>query len=257
MGTRHRPGRRACRSGRGRTHRRHRDQRARRSDRGYQLSGSVAPTTVAILMLLPLSAFEATAALPGAAVALTRARIAARRLHALTEPDDATRRRPSFPWYRSPGRSGRGGRTQRVRQDHVAHDMADTLRRCSSPRTPTCSPPPCATTCWSPGATPVTMSCGTRYGEADSAAGSTDCPTGCPRSSSVVRRRCRRDSADDCCWPGRWFRGRPPCFSTSRPNTSTRPTPARYWRICSRPGRFSPPDRTVVVATHHLPDDVP
>ncbi len=48
---------------------------------GIALSGTVAPTTVAILMLLPLSAFEATAALPGAAVTLTRARIAARRLH--------------------------------------------------------------------------------------------------------------------------------------------------------------------------------
>ena len=37
----------------------------------------VAPTTLAILMLLPLSAFEATTALPAAAIALTRARIAA------------------------------------------------------------------------------------------------------------------------------------------------------------------------------------
>ncbi|MGV0993008.1 MAG: thiol reductant ABC exporter subunit CydC [Mycobacterium sp.] len=41
---------------------------------------TVAPTTLAILMLFPLSAFEATAALPAAAVALTRARIAAERL---------------------------------------------------------------------------------------------------------------------------------------------------------------------------------
>jgi ATP-binding cassette, subfamily C, bacterial CydC len=47
---------------------------------GIGLSATLAPTTVAILMLLPLSAFEATSALPGAAVALTRARIAARRL---------------------------------------------------------------------------------------------------------------------------------------------------------------------------------
>ncbi len=43
-----------------------------------------APTTLAILMLLPLSAFEATTALPAAAVSLTRARIAARRLVPLT-----------------------------------------------------------------------------------------------------------------------------------------------------------------------------
>lgn len=60
------------------------------------LAGSVAPTTVAILMLLPLSAFEATAALPAAAVQLSRSRIAARRLADLIEPDvDARRRRPA------------------------------------------------------------------------------------------------------------------------------------------------------------------
>ncbi|WP_409427721.1 thiol reductant ABC exporter subunit CydC [Mycobacterium sp. SMC-11] len=47
---------------------------------GIGLADAVAPTTLAVLMLLPLSAFEATTALPGAAVALTRARIAARRL---------------------------------------------------------------------------------------------------------------------------------------------------------------------------------
>lgn len=47
---------------------------------GIALAGAVAPTTLAILMLLPLSAFEATVALPGAAVALTRSRLAARRL---------------------------------------------------------------------------------------------------------------------------------------------------------------------------------
>lgn len=47
---------------------------------GIGLADAVAPTTLAILMLLPLSAFEATTALPGAAVALTRSRIAARRL---------------------------------------------------------------------------------------------------------------------------------------------------------------------------------
>ncbi|UXA20771.1 ATP-binding cassette domain-containing protein [Mycobacterium sp. SMC-4] len=62
---------------------------------GIALADTVAPTTVAILMLLPLSAFEASTALPGAAVALTRARIAARRVLELTddiEGDD--RRRP-------------------------------------------------------------------------------------------------------------------------------------------------------------------
>ena len=41
------------------------------------IADAVAPMTVAILMLLPLSAFEATTALPAAAVQLTRSRIAA------------------------------------------------------------------------------------------------------------------------------------------------------------------------------------
>ncbi|ORV51930.1 ABC transporter ATP-binding protein [Mycolicibacter engbaekii] len=54
---------------------------------GIGLADVLAPTTVAVLMLLPLSAFEATTALPGAAVALTRARIAARRLVDLA-PDE-------------------------------------------------------------------------------------------------------------------------------------------------------------------------
>lgn len=47
---------------------------------GIAIAPTVAPTTLAVLMLLPLSAFEAAGALPGAAVALTRARIAAIRL---------------------------------------------------------------------------------------------------------------------------------------------------------------------------------
>jgi ATP-binding cassette subfamily C protein CydC len=59
------------------------------------LAPLVAPTTLAILMLLPLSAFEATAALPAAATQLTRARIAVRRLVALAEPDPARRARPA------------------------------------------------------------------------------------------------------------------------------------------------------------------
>jgi ATP-binding cassette subfamily C protein CydC len=58
------------------------------------LANSVTPMTVAILMLLPLSAFEATSALPAAAVQLTRSRIAARRLRELTEPDSDMRVRP-------------------------------------------------------------------------------------------------------------------------------------------------------------------
>lgn len=47
---------------------------------GIGLSDMTAPTTLAVLMLLPLSAFEATGALPAAAIALTRARLAAARL---------------------------------------------------------------------------------------------------------------------------------------------------------------------------------
>ncbi|MFC0454165.1 thiol reductant ABC exporter subunit CydC [Rhodococcus jostii] len=43
-------------------------------------SGTMSPMALGILVLLPLSAFEATAALPAAAVALTRARIASRRI---------------------------------------------------------------------------------------------------------------------------------------------------------------------------------
>lgn len=59
---------------------------------GIALSDHLAPTTVAILMLVPLAAFEATAALPGAAVALSRARLAARRLLTLTDAVDDDRR---------------------------------------------------------------------------------------------------------------------------------------------------------------------
>jgi ATP-binding cassette subfamily C protein CydC len=58
------------------------------------LGPAVSPMTLAILMLLPLSAFEATATLPAAAVQLTRSRIAARRLRDLTAPDPAMRMRP-------------------------------------------------------------------------------------------------------------------------------------------------------------------
>ena len=58
------------------------------------IADAVAPMTVAILMLLPLSAFEAITALPAAAVQLTRSRIAVRRLRDLTEPDSNMRTRP-------------------------------------------------------------------------------------------------------------------------------------------------------------------
>ncbi len=56
---------------------------------GIAIAPDVAPTTLAILMLLPLSAFEATTALPAAAIQLTRSRIAARHLLAVA-PEPAT-----------------------------------------------------------------------------------------------------------------------------------------------------------------------
>jgi ATP-binding cassette, subfamily C, bacterial CydC len=56
------------------------------------MAHAVAPTTLAVLMLLPLSAFEATTPLPAAAVQLTRSRIAARRLQDLVPRD-----RPAEP----------------------------------------------------------------------------------------------------------------------------------------------------------------
>ncbi|MFC7671525.1 ATP-binding cassette domain-containing protein [Mycolicibacterium sp. GCM10028919] len=58
------------------------------------LGSALAPTTAAILVLLPLSAFEATTALPAAAVHLVRARIALQRLADLTAPG-STRQRPA------------------------------------------------------------------------------------------------------------------------------------------------------------------
>ncbi|SON63369.1 putative ABC transporter ATP-binding protein [Mycobacterium simulans] len=54
---------------------------------GIAMAPTVAPTTLGVLMLLPLSAFEATSALPAAAVQLTRSRIAARRLLELAPAD--------------------------------------------------------------------------------------------------------------------------------------------------------------------------
>lgn len=70
---------------------------------GISLAPTVAPTTLAILMLLPLSAFEATSALPGAAVQLTRSRIAARRLVDLCGPHDARPRPAVAPVDVAPG----------------------------------------------------------------------------------------------------------------------------------------------------------
>ncbi|OBH91656.1 thiol reductant ABC exporter subunit CydC [Mycobacterium sp. E2989] len=62
---------------------------------GIALAPSVAPTTLAVLMLLPLSAFEAMTPLPAAAVQLTRSRIAARRLLDLTAADPPESGKPT------------------------------------------------------------------------------------------------------------------------------------------------------------------
>ncbi|MFV1364880.1 ATP-binding cassette domain-containing protein [Mycolicibacterium elephantis] len=66
------------------------------------LADAVAPTTLAILMLLPLSAFEATTALPAAATQLTRSRVAARRISELTAPAERVRP-PATPIELTPG----------------------------------------------------------------------------------------------------------------------------------------------------------
>jgi ATP-binding cassette subfamily C protein CydC len=74
---------------------------------GIGLAPTVAPTTLAVLMLLPLSAFEATVPLPAAAVRLMRSRIAARRLLGLAaaEPYPATPAAPTIAAASAPPRS--------------------------------------------------------------------------------------------------------------------------------------------------------
>ncbi|AEV75071.1 fused ATPase/permease component of ABC-type transporter involved in cytochrome bd biogenesis [Mycolicibacterium rhodesiae NBB3] len=64
---------------------------------GVVSAATLAPTALAVLMLLPLSAFEATTALPGAGVQLARSRVAARRLTVLTDAGVDESRRPSVP----------------------------------------------------------------------------------------------------------------------------------------------------------------
>src|SRR6202012_1483480 len=71
---------------------------------GIGLAPTVPPTTLAVLMLLPLSAFEAMTPLPAAAVQLTRSRIAARRLLNLAPPDHPDAPRKPSPRPASTGR---------------------------------------------------------------------------------------------------------------------------------------------------------
>ncbi|ORW85209.1 ABC transporter ATP-binding protein [Mycobacterium sp. IEC1808] len=79
---------------------------------GIGLAHTVAPTTLAVLMLLPLSAFEATTPLPAAAVQLTRSRIAARRLLDLAPPE-----RPKEPGQPVP--DGTGALSVDIRSGHA------------------------------------------------------------------------------------------------------------------------------------------
>jgi ATP-binding cassette subfamily C protein CydC len=95
---------------------------------GIGLAHAVAPTTLAVLMLLPLSAFEAMTPLPAAAVQLTRSRIAARRLLDLTatdhphQPEQSTVTAPrpvGTGWLSADVRSGYpdGARSTRIALD--------------------------------------------------------------------------------------------------------------------------------------------
>ncbi|OBF63283.1 thiol reductant ABC exporter subunit CydC [Mycobacterium sp. 852002-50816_SCH5313054-b] len=87
---------------------------------GIALAHTVAPTTLAVLMLLPLSAFEATTPLPAAAVQLTRSRIAARRLLELAPPE-----RPAGPGEAVPAR---GTLSADVRSGHDGASRAVPVR---------------------------------------------------------------------------------------------------------------------------------
>lgn len=97
---------------------------------GIGLAHAVAPTTLAVLMLLPLSAFEAMTPLPAAAVQLTRSRIAARRLLELSppEPEIAT---ASVPTPVGTGRLSadvRSGHDGAARSTRIAVDLPPGAR---------------------------------------------------------------------------------------------------------------------------------
>ncbi|BBY20883.1 thiol reductant ABC exporter subunit CydC [Mycobacterium stomatepiae] len=81
---------------------------------GIGIASAVAPTTLAVLMLLPLSAFEAMTPLPAAAIQLTRSRIAARRLL-----DLAPEARPAESRMSTPLPSGTARLSADVRSGHT------------------------------------------------------------------------------------------------------------------------------------------
>lgn len=97
---------------------------------GIGLAPSVAPTTLAVLMLLPLSAFEAMTPLPAAAVQLTRSRIAARRLLDLTAADHP---QPTTPTASPPieavlSADIRFGHTEATRSNRITLDLPPGTR---------------------------------------------------------------------------------------------------------------------------------
>lgn len=100
---------------------------------GIGLAHAVAPTTLAVLMLLPLSAFEAMTPLPGAAVQLTRSRIAARRLLELAAdgPRESTEAREAPARPAGTGRLSadvRSGHHGGARSTRIALDLPPGAR---------------------------------------------------------------------------------------------------------------------------------
>lgn len=90
---------------------------------GIGLASTVAPTTLAVLMLLPLSAFEAMTPLPAAAVQLTRSRIAARRLLDLAPVDP-----PAEPMESPPRPVGTGRLSADVCSGHADSARSTQVR---------------------------------------------------------------------------------------------------------------------------------
>ncbi|HWX99149.1 MAG TPA: thiol reductant ABC exporter subunit CydC, partial [Mycobacterium sp.] len=90
---------------------------------GIGMASTVAPTTLAVLMLLPLSAFEAMTPLPAAAVQLTRSRIAARRLLNLAPADH-----PPEPAKPSPRRASTGRLSVDVCSGHADSARSTQVR---------------------------------------------------------------------------------------------------------------------------------
>jgi ATP-binding cassette subfamily C protein CydC len=100
---------------------------------GIGLAHAVAPTTLAVLMLLPLSAFEAMTPLPGAAVQLTRSWIAARRLLELAAdgPRESTEARETPARPAGTGRLSadvRSGHHGGARSTRIALDLPPGAR---------------------------------------------------------------------------------------------------------------------------------